>query len=126
MSRNIDFSRPLSKDDAKYVADRPWLIDEAKQVGYDVRYAKGATPVKEPEPVEPEEAEEDVEESEGEQEDVDYESMTIQQLKDEIESRNEERDEDDQIVVDGTKKQDFIDALEADDEDADESEDNED
>lgn len=44
-----------------------------------------------------------------------YESQKVDELKAEIDSRNEGRDEADQIVPDGTKKADLITALEADD-----------
>src|SRR5690349_14579340 len=38
MSRIIDFSKPLSADDAQYVADRPWLARDAELAGFEVQY----------------------------------------------------------------------------------------
>lgn len=50
-------------------------------------------------------------------EDGDYEAkgVTAKLLQDEIDRRNEEREDDDKIVPDGTKKADLIAALQADD-----------
>lgn len=36
MSKKIDFSKPLSEEDAAYVADRPWLRKDAELSGYDL------------------------------------------------------------------------------------------
>lgn len=36
MSKQIDFSQPLSEEDAAYVADRPWLRKDAELSGFDV------------------------------------------------------------------------------------------
>lgn len=44
-----------------------------------------------------------------------YDGMTVDELKDEIRTRNEERDEDDRLPLTGTKS-DLIAVLEADDE----------
>lgn len=38
MSKKIDFSKPLSADDAAYVADRPWLARDAELAGFEVQY----------------------------------------------------------------------------------------
>jgi hypothetical protein len=46
-----------------------------------------------------------------------YEELTVKQLKAEIDARNALLDEEDQIVPDGTKKADLVDALEANDAD---------
>lgn len=46
-----------------------------------------------------------------------YGSKSVADLTVIIDERNAERDEDDQIVPEGRKKQDLVDALEADDED---------
>lgn len=37
MSKQIDFSKPLSEEDEAYAADRPWLLRDAELSGYDVR-----------------------------------------------------------------------------------------
>ena len=37
MSKQIDFSQPLSEEDAAYVADRPWLAKDAELSGFEVR-----------------------------------------------------------------------------------------
>lgn len=44
-----------------------------------------------------------------------YDALTVPALRDEISRRNEDRDEDDQIVPAGTLKADLTKALEADD-----------
>jgi len=49
-----------------------------------------------------------------------YERMNVKALQAEIDRRNEDREEEDQIEPEGTKKAQLIAALEADDEDADE------
>lgn len=36
MSKKIDFSKPLSEEDAQYVADRPWLRKDAELSGFDL------------------------------------------------------------------------------------------
>lgn len=36
MSRNIDFSKPLSEDDVEYVNQRPWLLEDARLRGEDI------------------------------------------------------------------------------------------
>lgn len=36
MARKIDFSNPLSAEDQAYVADRPWLLVDAKLRGEDI------------------------------------------------------------------------------------------
>ena len=100
MSRNIDFSKPLSEEDAIHIQHRPWLKRDAEMAGIEIRYAS--------------------DEAEEESESEDYEDMTVQQLKDEIAARNEDRDEDDQIVPEGSKRADLIAALEASDEEEDE------
>lgn len=37
MARTIDFSKPLSADDAAYAADRPWLLQDAELSGVEVQ-----------------------------------------------------------------------------------------
>lgn len=36
MTREIDFSAALSADDEQYIADRPWLLDEAERQGIEI------------------------------------------------------------------------------------------
>lgn len=36
MTRNIDFSQPLDEDEQLYVADRPWLLQDARLRGEDI------------------------------------------------------------------------------------------
>lgn len=36
MGRKIDFSKPLTADEAAFVADRPWLRTDAELQGFDV------------------------------------------------------------------------------------------
>lgn len=36
MSKQIDFSKPLSEDDQAYVAERPWLLQDARLNGQDI------------------------------------------------------------------------------------------
>lgn len=36
MSKHIDFSKPLSEDDKAYVAERPWLLQDARLRGEDI------------------------------------------------------------------------------------------
>ncbi len=110
MSRNISFKKPLDGDDAAYVRDRPWLIRDAELQGIKVRFADS------PEDEAAEDADESEEQEEIEAEDYSDKSWTVDSLNAEIEARNEERDEDDHIVPDSSKKADLIDALILDDE----------
>lgn len=36
MARKIDFSKPLSPEEQAYVADRPWLLEDARLRGEDI------------------------------------------------------------------------------------------
>jgi hypothetical protein len=38
MARNIDFSKPLTADEAEYVSHRPWLLQDAERQGIEVQY----------------------------------------------------------------------------------------
>jgi len=104
MAREIDFSKKLDDADRNYLRQRPWLIVEAEIQGHEgVRadvYAKAAP--------------DDVDEDEDD-ETTDYSKMTVAQLQKEIDSRNEELDEDDQIERSGNKA-DLIARLQEDDE----------
>lgn len=118
MARKIDFTKPLNADDEQYVRERPWLARDAELEGHTVSYESG--PVNDDSIVPPEAnnqpsnttATED-EESEDE---VDYNSFNKADLQVEVDARNEDRDEDDKIVVAGKgTKADLVAALEADD-----------
>lgn len=43
MARRINFSKPLSEEDAQYVIDRPWLIQDARLNGDEVTFADDFT-----------------------------------------------------------------------------------
>lgn len=101
MARKIDFTKPLSDDDLAYVADRPWIMQDLELSG-----------VKIPDGTEPEDTED-----EDDEEEVDYNDFSVEELKAEIATRNEEREEADEIKVAGKgNKADLIAALSADDE----------
>lgn len=95
MSRDIDLDN-LKPEDESYIADRPWLKDELfLQTG--VKF-------------------EDTDF--GGSEDVDedgYASWEYADLQKEVASRNEDREEDDQIKPKSRKAEDLVAALEADD-----------
>lgn len=93
MARNIDFDGPLSQEDLDYIAQRPWLSDEAKLRG--VELVVGET------------TEEDGETTEDDEDELSYEDMTVAQLKDELKER--------ELSTDGNKA-DLIARLEGDDE----------
>lgn len=102
MSRKIDFTQPLDADDAAFVADRPWLIQDAELAGIEVQYL-----------------EEDFEadEEEEEEETDEYDDLDNAALNKEIARRNEEagRNEDTTIVPESRRKEDLQAALRADD-----------
>lgn len=120
MSKNVDFSNTLSEDDAQYLRHRPWLVRDAELSGITIKWPGEAD----------DESSQDeqtvsAEGSDDEEDEVDYHDLSVAALKAEIEARNEDREEDDQIEVSkGAKKDDLIAALEADDE-SDESEEDE-
>lgn len=67
MSRQIDFSKPLSKADQAYADDRPWLRRDAEMAGL---------------------VDEDVpEDEELEEEDKSYEDMSVEELRAELKDR---------------------------------------
>lgn len=134
MTRKINLKKVLDGDDAQYVRDRPWLIRDAELEGIKVRFADdldGDFEVddedEDTDPGEQANPEEDDEDDEDEPEAEDYsgKEWTVDSLTAEIDSRNEERDEDDQIVPDTGKKADLIKALLEDDEAMAESEEDE-
>lgn len=105
MSRIIDLTKPLkelSTDDLRYAHDRGLLDpDDTLKVGNYLRKLdseKGGEPA-----------------DEGGEEFETYEGMTATKLKEEIDRRNAERGEDDQIKPEGRDKASLITALEADD-----------
>ena len=111
MTRKINLKKPLEGDDAAYVRDRPWIIRDAELEGIKVRFADDLDGDFEVD--DDEEAEDD---EEQEVEDYTGPEWTVKTLTAEIDARNEERDEDDQIVPDTGKKDDLIQALLDDDE----------
>lgn len=103
MAREIDFSKKLTDADKQYLRQRPWLVTEAEIQGHegvrDAVYSKqAAQPDEEPD-------------DSG----VDYSKMTVAQLQEEIDSRNEELDDDEQINRSGTKAE-LVARLQEDDE----------
>lgn len=105
MARELD-PNDLSRDDVVYINDRPWLVNEFKMQGHDLPSLDSFE----------DEADEADEDSEQEEETVDYNDWTVARLKEEIANRNEDRDEEDHIVPEGSNKPDLVAALEADDE----------
>lgn len=104
MSKELDFDN-LSEADVAYINMRPWIAERRVRAGFpdprDTDFSEASSPASE-------------EEEEG------YESWKADELREEIDVRNKDRDEDDMIVPDGKKKADLIAALEADDEAAEE------
>ena len=108
MSRQIDFSKPISEEDAAYVADRPWLVAEAEQAGFEVKFDEDFTQDAPPEEREAlqdpdteyanpnqvvsvpgeEEDEEDSEEEADDEEVPGYADWEYQALKDEAGNRD--------------------------------------
>lgn len=101
MSRKIDITAPLSQEETEYVRARPWMIRDAELQGIKIQFFEEAEEAEEPE---------------------DYSGWVKKDLEAEIERRNAERDEDDQIVPDTDKNADLIAALIADDADDEETE----
>lgn len=108
MTRKINLKKPLDGDNAAYVRDRPWLIRDAELEGIKVRFADDLDGDFE--------VDEEAEAEEQEVEDYNGPEWTVKTLTAEIDARNEERDEDDQITPDTGKKDDLIQALLDDDE----------
>lgn len=117
MSRNIDFSNPLSEEDAEYVRQRDWMVRDAELSGFEVIWpGEDAEESEKTTSTDETGTETGAAAEEEETEEVDYNDLTVSDLQEEIAARNEERDEDDQIEVDSkAKKADLITALEADD-----------
>jgi len=123
MSREIDFTSPLSPSDARYAASRPWLVDRYQRAtGETVTYeAEDGSEMASPVPETPEgssptgNATPSGESTQDGPEDETYEDWNVAGLKAEIRARNEQMDEDDQIEPASERKVDLIAALEADD-----------
>ncbi len=104
MTRDIDFSKPLDADEQAYVADRPWLVQDAKLRGEDVIFEEDFTVGDDDDDSDDEsgddtgsededgseENEEDSDDSEEESEGevAPYEEWSYQDLKDEAKSRD--------------------------------------
>lgn len=110
MSKQIDFEQPLSEEDTAYVLQREWMLRDAKLAGHTVILHGEESPEDGDEPESDDQNEED-----GEEE-IDYNDLKVDELNAEIDARNEEKDEDEQIVPESSKKADLIAALVADDE----------
>jgi hypothetical protein len=106
MSRTLDFSKPLTPEDHQYALERPWLIRDAELSGFEVQVEGDF------------DADEIDEEADESAETPPYSEWKVDDLKAEIASRNEDREDDSQIVVEapGNRPQ-LIAALEADDPD---------
>lgn len=126
MSKKINLKKPLEGFDAQYVRDRPWLIRDAELEGIKVRFADdpdGDFEVEDEEDEDEVEETEETEEESDEDEEVDYNKFTVKELTAEIDARNEDRAEADEIVPDSALKADLVAALVADDEANEEDED---
>lgn len=114
MSKQIDLTKPLSEEDAAYVADRPWILEDAKLRGVEVSIETNfTTDNDEAEDEDDEETGADdavTDESEDDAEDDeledDYEEWNVEQLKAELKSRG--------LTVSGSKEQ-LIERLQASD-----------
>lgn len=127
MTKQIDLSKPLEGFDAQYVRDRPWIQRDAELEGIEIVFADdidGDFEVEDEADDDEDNSGESDEDTEGDEEDsedeeveeIDYEAYKVPELVAEIEARNEDREEADQIVPDTSKKSDLIAALIADDE----------
>ena len=96
MTRNIDFTKPLSDDELDYVNDRPWLLQDLELSGLDLI------------------TQDDVEDAEEAPET--YNGWNKPDLVTELDRRNLERDEDSQIEPEKSTVEGIKAALLADDE----------
>lgn len=119
MSKKIDFSKPLSAEDAAYAADRPWLAEDARLQGLDVIVSDDFE-VEDDEDDESDETDESTEGDDSEEDDEDeeesdedeepsddYSEWNVDRLKAELKDRG--------LTVGGSKEQ-LIERLEASDE----------
>jgi hypothetical protein len=113
MSRTLDFSKPLTPEDHQYALERPWLIRDAELSGFEVQVEGDFDADEEPE-ADP--YEDRSNRPTEEDETPPYSEWKVDDLKAEIASRNEDREDESQIVVEapGNRPQ-LIAALEADD-----------
>lgn len=128
MSRDIDLNKPLTEDEAIYVRQRPWIIQDAQLQGIDIQWPgedyklvppdadvtavrnDGTTPAAATTPDAVEEPPADADEE------VSYEDLKVAQLAEEVKLRNQDRGADEQIVPANWKRDALIAALVADDE----------
>lgn len=96
MSREIDFNKTLTEDEAAYVQQRPWIIEDQRLLGVNIKWPKQTA---EPEP-------------EEEDEEIDYNDLSVKELKAEIDARQQEGHA---IEPATEKKADLIAALQQDD-----------
>lgn len=92
MARQIDFSQPLSEEDAQYVADRPWLRVDAELNGFEVEYENDDHFVVDSDGEDSDEADgesgsEDEESGEDDESEPSYDELDYQALKDEAKER---------------------------------------
>lgn len=98
MAREVDLGAALSVEDAHYVNQRPWLIAEAERQGVEDIRQRIAAVIAGEQDTAPELEEEDDEEF------VDIEDLTVDQLREELEAR--------ELATSG-KKADLVDRLKA-------------
>jgi hypothetical protein len=123
MARTIDWSQELSEEEVQYLVQRPWLAQQARVQGHELpdlyyELSKTKAPAhtqpqplvdlddQEPDPTGPNLDAEDEEEDD----EVAYGDLTVEQLKEELHTR--------ELPVSGNKDE-LIARLEADDEEAD-------
>jgi hypothetical protein len=94
MAKQIDFSKPLTDDEAEYVAQRPWMLRDAELEGHEIR----------------------LESEEEEEDERPYTDWTFPELVAEIARRNASRDDDDKVVPAAKSSARYAAALTADDE----------
>lgn len=94
MARDIDLSKPLSEDDAAYVADRPWILEDARLRGIEITY-EGDAPEDEDAEAQARQAEEDLETQRlaAAQEQIDNSDESEESEEDDTEEDDEEDDE---------------------------------
>lgn len=106
MSREIDFSKPLSEEEAAYVADRPWISQDADLQGVEI-VEDETEEIAETEPeaeIEEIEAEEIVEDETEEV--APYEEWDFAELKAEAESRGLAKSGSKENIIDRLKEDD--------------------
>jgi len=101
MAKTIDFTQPLSAEDAAYAQDRPWLLQDAELNGIEIQFADD------------DEEEEEEDDDEGDN----YDDLAPADLQREIKDRNEQPDRNPDTAVrpESNSKANLIAALRADD-----------